>query len=419
MKKNIKIAIIIFLMIIISIIIILLILDMTKPKVEDNQQENIDGNSFEVVVNNNITSDISKNEFFNVYQCVQYYIDYINDSNYEAIYKVLDKNYIKNNNITEESLEEEYKNAVVNNSYIAKKMTKREIDTNISIYFVYGELINEKYEKIEDEDFSIVIDNSKSIFSIIPKNLENENNYEYNLNIEDDASDYYNEFIYKDFSEIDVIELYYENYKKFMINNYKEAYNFLDEEYRKVRFGDLEEYKRYIDLNKDKIENSRIKKYKSNDKEDYIEYICIDNYGNYYIFRETETMNYTVISDIYSINIPAIVDKYNDSSDQEKVGMNINKFINAVNQKDYQYVYNKLDETFKQNNYKTQEDLENYLKTQLYDNNSVNFEKFLEQGNNYIYKIKVTNTNDESQSKEMTIVMQLKEGTDFVMSFSI
>jgi hypothetical protein len=137
------------------------------------------------------------------------------------------------------------------------------------------------------------------------------------------------------------------------------------------------------------------------------------------VFKETAPMNYTVILDSYTIEIPEIVEKYNKSTTKEKVGININNIISAINNKDYSYIYEKLDTTFKENNYKTQKDFENYVKQNLYSQNEVDFEEYEDRSGTYIYKVIIKNAEDESQTKNMTIVMQLKEGTDYVMSFSL
>ena len=145
----------------------------------------------------------------------------------------------------------------------------------------------------------------------------------------------------------------------------------------------------------------------------------MDKNGKYYIIKEYSAMNYKIALDTYTTNEEEITEKYNNSTNKEKVGMNINKIFSAINTKDYKYVYEKLDESFKNNNLKTQEELEKYLESNLYNQNTVEFEEFEDREGTYIYIIKVKNVEDESQIKDMTVVMQLKEGTDFVMSFSI
>lgn len=51
-------------------------------------------------------------------------------------------------------------------------------------------------------------------------------------------------------------------------------------------------------------------------------------------------MNFTVILDTYTIDLPEFTEKYTKASDEEKVLLNIQKGFTAINDKDYRYVYN-------------------------------------------------------------------------------
>ena len=64
----------------------------------------------------------------------------------------------------------------------------------------------------------------------------------------------------------------------------------------------------------------------------------------------------------------------------------------------------------------------------MYKKFVVNYLDFAEEGNLYTYKIRITKEYEEgeslpegknSPSENLNIVMQIKEGTDFVMSFSV
>ena len=118
--------------------------------------------------------------------------------------------------------------------------------------------------------------------------------------------------------------------------------------------------------------------------------------------------------------MPEFTEKYNKAREEIKVGYNIERFISAINDKDYKYAYNLLDEIYRKNNIPTLDDFEEYVRRNMYDNNKVEHQEVDKQGNNFIYEIKLKDANDEnSEEKSMTIIMQLKEGTDFVMSFSM
>ena len=51
--------------------------------------------------------------------------------------------------------------------------------------------------------------------------------------------------------------------------------------------------------------------------------------------------------DSYTINTPRFLEEYQKSNEQEKVELTINKVFEALNNKDFKYIYGKLDENYK------------------------------------------------------------------------
>ena len=216
-------------------------------------------------------------------------------------------------------------------------------------------------------------------------------------------------------------------YKALMLSNTNEAYKYLDNEYRNLKYGSLQEYKDFIISNNDDINDFEMKAYSINGNR----YVCKDGKDNFYIFNVNKVLDYTVVLDTYTVDLPEFTEKYNKVSAQEKVALNINKVITALNDKDYKYIYNKLADSFKDNYFNNEEELKEYLSNKLYDNNEINFGKFSDEGNGiYTYEIELSEISNENEAAQegkgdnfarikMNIVMQLKEGTDFVMSFSI
>ena len=217
-----------------------------------------------------------------------------------------------------------------------------------------------------------------------------------------------------------LINEYLEDYKNNALNFTDDAYELLDKQYREAKFGSIEEYKQYINNNKSEIEDIELSKYQANETDDCTEYICIDQYNSYYIFHVTNPGSYTLFLDTYTVDLPEFAEKYNKASEQEKVVLNINKIITALNAKDYHYIYSKLAYSFKNNYFQNQEILERYLRENINEKVVVSYDKFSKQGNLYTYEIRITDEGIETYlNKKMNIVMQLNEGTDFVMSFSI
>lgn len=230
----------------------------------------------------------------------------------------------------------------------------------------------------------------------------------------------YNEFEYANINTENLIRIYYNKYLSNVVNNIEEAYEMLDDEYKQKKFKDLDEYREYIDNNKEAILSSSLKQYNQNNtNEGYIQYVCIDQNDKYFIIRETAVMQFKIILDTYTIDLPEFIEKYNSTNEQGKVALNIQKFTQSLNEKDYSYAYNCLSEGFKDNYFKEIEDFENYIKDNLYENIIVSYDSFEEVTGLYRYTITIKNADNEEESIQKTIIMKLNEGTDFEMSFDV
>ena len=327
--------------------------------------------------------------------------------------------YISKNNITEDNVYEFVDD--INENLIFNVLDIRYYkNDNSDQYVVYGFYQNLQNEFIKYAYYIVNIDEAENIFSIEP--VEGDN-----LEIEKIAVEDTN--ITKNDNNIipavntdneSICNEYLLDYKRLMLSRPQEAYNILNEEYKQKKYGSLENFEEYINSNREIIQGVRLDKYSISVKEKETEYVCIDQYGNYYIFTENGVMDYTVILDTYTINLPQFLEKYENGNEQVKVGMNIEKFISSINMKDYKYAYNCLADSFKANSYQTQESFEEYVKSNFFEKNKIEYESFSKEGENYIYEIKISDEQGISQDvKNVTIIMQLKEGTDFVMSFSI
>lgn len=241
------------------------------------------------------------------------------------------------------------------------------------------------------------------------------------------------------------IQNYFGEYIYFCTYDQEKAYNMLDESYRENRFGDLKTFKQYINKNIDiyksynkkankKYEdvndmneylmylasnkNLELKSYQIIERNEYTQYIAIDNFENYYIIREKSPLDYSIILDTYSIDLPEFIEKYESATVQEKVALNLEKVIEAINEQDYKYVYNKLNETFKKNNFDTLEKFEKYMKKNFYEENEASYLRFNEISGTYTYSVKIKDA-ESKKYKTKNFVMKLGEGTEFEMSFGI
>ena len=380
----------------------------------------------------------SKEEYFiirDVVQQVQTYINYLDyditesrvklenkeeENQFIAEYKqegidsiknMMSKEYMQEFNINDSVIYDSFakyanKNITIGDIYVS------ESSVNIKTYFVYLEVL----DKDEELNLVITIDSSNSSFYIMLKNymdkmdLKKENIIGKNVEqvIQNIEINEYNTYDIPNISDATYIQELFEKYKT------------LDSEYKQKRFGNIQSYKKYIEDNSLHLFDMELSKYKINHYNDYTEYVCMNQYGNYLIFREKKLMDYTVFLDSYTIDSIEFTERYNKSNEQQKVGMNIEKVILALNSKDYHYIYAKLEETFKKNNFDTVEKFETYIKQNLFDTNVVEYDKFLKEGKTYMYQLKIKPSEENGADlRNVTVIMKLLENNDFVMSFNI
>ena len=164
----------------------------------------------------------------------------------------------------------------------------------------------------------------------------------------------------------------------------------------------------------------KFEKYQKNTYDNYTQYICVDSSDNYYIINESSTFNYNYMLDRYTTDLPQFVEEYEDATDTEKVGLNIEKLEEAVNEGDIKYVYNKLDDTYKKSYFNNYSDFKNYLESNLFEQNSFKYENIEKKANVYSATIIVVNKKDyTAETRKINIIMKLTDKTDFYISFSL
>ena len=101
--------------------------------------------------------------------------------------------------------------------------------------------------------------------------------------------------------------------------------------------------------------------------------------------------------------------------------MNIDKFFQMINRKDYKTSYKCLADSYKNNYFKTETDFANFVKSNFYEYNKMTFKKAEQKGNRlYSFEVELTDlTGNNSETKKVNVIMQLNDNYDFVMSFSM
>ena len=449
--KHIKVWITLLVIFIIICIILLVVLLNTNEPQEDltNQYlEHIDADNNPGLILNGVTPKKVNNE--NIYYTVEYCIkQYINDNKsklQESVYNILNKDYIDQNNITIDNLFNKIAPITKEGNLLIEEMYELS-GVKYSYYYVKCNIDNTTYF------INVNIDTTNGSFDI---NFYDQSEYENAITQAMQTQEStektiplnkYNKVNYSNLSEEEIVNKYLVDYVEECLYNSQMAYEKLNEIYRNLRFNTYEKFQEYIQENKTTLEaldaNHRktyqdfnnfeeyekyiqnleivdLDKYLVENNENYKTYTCIDDYGNYYIFNIYNVMDYDILLDNYTIETQHFVEEYNQLSSQEKVMVNIDKYFRMINSKDFETAYSKLDETFRNNNLKSLNQYIEYTKKHFYEYNKIEYLECTQQENTYLYKIKITDaTIAKSQEISLTIVMQLKEGTDFVMSFSV
>ena len=328
----------------------------------------------------------------------------------EKIISMLGEEYLKENNINKNNLKEVINN-FINSTYKVENIKQSIKENNICYYLVTGILNKSEPYKL------LIITNEETLnYSIFPYDYIEKNN----LNITEVKNKEYNKIIYTDITKEQVAKDHFADYQYYVQTNINKAYQKLNIEYKQKRFGNIEEYQKYIKDSLNIIKESYITEYKVTRTDDYIQYDCRDNYGNYYIFKEKDIMQYELFLDNYTIRKIDDIEYYNNLDDYDKAKYNLALFIEMVNTKDYNSIYNTLNNTFKNDYFDTKEKLEEYIKNNMYEINKIEILESDNQTYEYcIFSCSIINYKNENESKNANIIIKLEEGTNFKMSFSI
>lgn len=337
------------------------------------------------------------------------------------MYSFLDKNYIEQYNITQETAlfnVESYKEP----TFLVDQMYVIQNTDQVYTYFVYGKLIDKETAKTSKYNISIRLDKEKDLFSVIPYKFVEDNNYNISigntiaLKYNEVSNNTYNEFAFKNITDEEMINYYISEMKDRMIYDVESIYDKLDKTYRENKFTSKEECKNYITKNIMQIYQLNVKRYQIENYNSYKQYICVDQNSNYYIINETNPGQYELILDIYTIDIPIYLEGYNKATDEQKGTLCIDRFIKNINSENYTLAYKMLSEGFKNNYFKTEASFEEYARAHLIGKDLV-FKDVQIQDELYIYKVVLSQENVGEMQKNF--IVKLKEGTNFELSFEM
>lgn len=417
--KNIK-KIIIILIIVLIILAILLIV-FNSLKTAETEYPESDANSgpqdTPIELNEYIEKEKDDNKIFMINDYINTMFLYANQNNTNALDGIVD-NYEK---IQQLNLEQKQSKYYIQEAYRKENLEKAD-------YYIKGILqtSNENYEETFSEVYlEVRLDYNNQALRIYVINQD-----EFNQNVQNTKKaledftiekNNYNTFEQKSYSTEDICNRYIFDYIIKLKYNREVAFDFLDDEYKKQKFNnDFEAFDDYIEDNKENLYNLTIEKYLQEVEENSITYTILDTNGNYYTITTIGGLDYKIKLDNYTVETEEFTNTYQQASEREKITTNISKVIRWINSKDYEQVYNKLDNTFKKNNFPTLENFKTYMENNFFSNNIMEVENIEKVSNNYVCEVLLKSGYGlASEEKTKTFIMQLLDGTDFVMSFNI
>lgn len=405
------------------------------------EDENVEGDIGEDINFNEATIEpVTDNiSFFSVQNCIQGYLNKINlksSSYYDDydkqvvtnneiatdIYNLLSKEYIDENSITTSNIFNYIDKVEENLIFVPLKMNYTFLQ-NITKYAVYGFCIDWDNNYVKDLYFIVNVDEENKTYSITPLNTEQYksiNDIKLNRAVTTiDNKDNTNDFILQPITDQYLCQQYFLLQKRLMLSRPEISYSYLDEEYKTKRFGTLDNYLKYISENEAHILKMAIKGYEVKRLGDTAQYMCKDQYENYYLFDVEKVLDYRVFLDIYTVEQENAINAYNEYNNRKKIAYNVNKWVQMVNNKDYQGTYNLLNTTFRNNNWSSSEEFENFIKQNYPSYYEVEYGQYEENGESSVQTITLKDIEGKEENKSVTLIIKLKDEMNFEMSIAL
>lgn len=336
----------------------------------------------------------------------------------EEIRNILAKKYLNEFNFNNTIANSLFK-SIINDTFNIKQMYQQEIDFSINAFIIYGE-----FSKINMEySLMIIVDSMNGAYEVYLDDYMNSHNYtksninRIKINSESVEKNKYNNinFMNDTISDEEIAKKYFNHYQYYIQTDAEEIYNKLNKEYKNKKYPNLNSFKKFAQ----KYKLTSLAEYKVTKKDGYNEFVCVDKFENYIVFKETSIMQFEIILDSYTIDIDTFTSEYKTGNDLKRLNLNINRFNQMINSKDYNAIYSKLNATFKNNNFKTVESLQAYIENNFYNANKIEIESREDQGDYFVVKAKLIDPTKIDTSKTLLIMMKLGESEKFEMSFSV
>lgn len=435
MDKKYKILISSMIILVIIIIILLLLIKVNLNKEIGNTivelEEPIDFSEKGI----HVVDDKSK--YYTVRNCINNYLNYldINNSIYyvgdetllylqkEYINELLSQEYKEKNNISLSNISDYIETFEENCIFIPLQVRVLEGE-KVNKYIAYGIVQTVIENKFIKEAYYIVnLDYINKTFSIEPIDEEYQNIDDIkfdnkNIIITKNESNFYTE---QNITNEYVVREYFNLYKKLVLSKPEIIYNMMPEEYKQLRFGNFDNFQKYVQNNLEEIKKINLKQYLVNYYDNYDEYVGKDQFGNLYIFDLNKDGNFDIKLDTYTVSPDKFIEEYEKAEEQKRVQMNVDKFIQMINRSDFVTSYNCISEGFKNNYFSTQEDFQNFVQYNFFKYNKLGFKNIEKKGSNiYVCTVQLSDLTEQTQEiREIDVIMKLNDGINFEMSFGV
>ena len=439
---NMKKIIIIVSVIIVLIIVLIVVMSVKNKNKFDPSKEHEDYENYIATRPYDIEPEakentISTNEYYTVKGCIERYYEKAtgikDEYNRNVLFSILSEDFKSKYDVSVNNIEKVYEKYGYTN-FIIEKLILNKIEDDKYLYLAYGTEINSINDNSQKYGFIVILDGKNKTFSIAPyefmKDLELDN-ADFKTNVTEKisfdriekAKENVNCYLTADIDEKTMVKSIFNEYKLVTKYNAEFAYNLLDSNYKLKRFENEEEGIEYIKNNVNDVFGYTLQKMTKNSKNsEYTDYLCIDNLENYFVIRKSnQTMNYTILLDVYTTDFADFSKAYKSAKTNKRIMMNLEKFKQMINLKDYKSAYNVLDETFRNSNFGNVERFAQYIKYKWPEYITFKYKNEENAGDVETIKVEIQSRDNAIlySTLENIFIIKLIDENSFAMSFNV
>lgn len=395
----------------------------TINDVVQNTNQNTTNNINENTVNEEKTEEVLKQisdtkSYFIIKNIVDQYYD-SNELNEPS--KLMDKEVINKLKLTDENYKQ------FNNFdlpiFRIDEIFKQKINDNTALYVVYHSFGIDK-SNLNQSVIWVKVNKKQKDFSIYPYEyikLNNQTGLKENDIIkistnEIEKSDFNNYNETKIDADICMKELF-ERYKFDVLVDNEHLYSTLNEEYKKLKYPQYKDLEQYIVNNKNDLYLDKVSEYKATNQTSFVEYIVKCTSNRSVVFKAKNMMNYNIELDSYTFTQEQ--EKYSGLLPAAQARYCVDRVIQSVNYKDYNFIYERLNPVQKNNYYRDIDTFKDFIDKSFYDENSYEVEEdyLILSDDVYQFDVKVTDSTGKDFSyKKLKMAVTLRDNGEFYVS---